>query len=107
MPTRWRTSRKPIETPLFLQELTQDAPVKQRLPDARKEHPGGDVCFNQGETFSFLLATGTQVEIETSWNTVVGNCGQESMCGRCTDKRGVSWLVFTAKAHRRHDGWRC
>jgi predicted 3-demethylubiquinone-9 3-methyltransferase (glyoxalase superfamily) len=28
-----------------------------------------------------------------SWNAIVGNGGQESACGWCKDKWGVSWQI--------------
>ena len=43
--------------------------------------------------FSFQIATDDQGETDRLWNAVVGNGGQESQCGWCTDKWGVSWQI--------------
>ena len=43
--------------------------------------------------FSFQVATETQEETDRYWNAIVGNGGQESDCGWCTDKWGISWQI--------------
>lgn len=43
--------------------------------------------------FSFQVATADQAETDRSWNAIVGNGGQESACGWCQDKWGVSWQI--------------
>ena len=43
--------------------------------------------------FSFQIATDDQGETDRLWNAVVGNGGQESQCGWCKDKWGVSWQI--------------
>ena len=53
---------------------------------------GGDV-FQQTEAFSFQIATEDQAETDRYWNAIVGNGGQESACGWCKDKWGVSWQI--------------
>ena len=53
---------------------------------------GGPV-FKQTEAFSFQVATDDQAETDTLWNAIVGNGGQESECGWCKDKWGVSWQI--------------
>ncbi|AIE84569.1 VOC family protein [Fimbriimonas ginsengisoli] len=53
---------------------------------------GGDV-FKQTEAFSFQIATEDQAETDRYWNAIVGNGGQESACGWCKDKWGVSWQI--------------
>ena len=45
------------------------------------------------EAFSFQIATDDQQETERYWNAIVGNGGQESACGWCKDKWGVSWQI--------------
>jgi len=49
--------------------------------------------FKQNEAFSFQIATDDQAETDRFWNTIVGNGGQESQCGWCKDKWGVSWQI--------------
>ena len=49
--------------------------------------------FKQSEAFSFQVSTADQAETDRYWNAIVGNGGQESMCGWCKDKWGVSWQI--------------
>jgi predicted 3-demethylubiquinone-9 3-methyltransferase (glyoxalase superfamily) len=53
---------------------------------------GGPV-FRQSEAFSFQVATDDQAETDRYWNAIVGNGGQESACGWCKDKWGLSWQI--------------
>ncbi len=49
--------------------------------------------FKQTEAFSFQVATADQAETDRYWNAIVGNGGQESACGWCKDRWGVSWQI--------------
>ena len=53
----------------------------------------GGPAFKQTEAFSFQVATEDQAETDRLWNAIVGNGGQESACGWCKDKWGVSWQI--------------
>ena len=53
----------------------------------------GGSTFTHSEAFSFQVATDDQAETDRYWNAIVGNGGQESMCGWCKDKWGVSWQI--------------
>jgi predicted 3-demethylubiquinone-9 3-methyltransferase (glyoxalase superfamily) len=53
----------------------------------------GGPHFKQSEAFSFQVITEDQTETDRYWNAIVGNGGQESMCGWCKDKWGVSWQI--------------
>ncbi len=53
----------------------------------------GGTAFKQTEAFSFQIATDDQQETDRYWNAIVGNGGQESACGWCKDKWGVSWQI--------------
>jgi predicted 3-demethylubiquinone-9 3-methyltransferase (glyoxalase superfamily) len=53
----------------------------------------GGPTFKQSEAFSFQIATDDQNETDRYWNAIVGNGGQESQCGWCKDKWGVSWQI--------------
>lgn len=53
----------------------------------------GGPTFKQSEAFSFQIATDNQEETDKYWNAIVGNGGQESACGWCKDKWGVSWQI--------------
>ena len=49
--------------------------------------------FKHNEAFSFQIATDDQAETDRLWNAVVSNGGQESVCGWCKDRWGVSWQI--------------
>ncbi len=53
----------------------------------------GGPAFPQSEAFSFMVATDDQQETDRLWNAIVGNGGQESECGWCKDRWGVSWQI--------------
>ena len=53
--------------------------------------------FKLNEAFSLSIPCDTQEEIDYYWNRFVGDGGEESMCGWCKDKYGVSWQVVPAK----------
>ena len=53
----------------------------------------GGPAFAQTEAFSFQVATADQAETDRYWNAIVGNGGQESACGWCKDRWGVSWQI--------------
>lgn len=53
----------------------------------------GGPTFKQSEAFSFAISTDNQEETDRYWNAIVGNGGQESACGWCKDKWGVSWQI--------------
>jgi predicted 3-demethylubiquinone-9 3-methyltransferase (glyoxalase superfamily) len=53
----------------------------------------GGPAFRQSEAFSFQIATDTQEETDRYWNAIVGNGGQESACGWCKDRWGLSWQI--------------
>jgi 2-polyprenyl-6-hydroxyphenyl methylase/3-demethylubiquinone-9 3-methyltransferase len=53
---------------------------------------GGDT-FKHSEAFSFQVATDDQAETDRLWDAIVGNGGQESECGWCGDRWGISWQI--------------
>ncbi|KUL20843.1 VOC family protein [Chlorobium limicola] len=53
----------------------------------------GGPAFRHSEAFSFQVATIDQPETDRYWNAIVGNGGQESECGWCKDKWGLSWQI--------------
>jgi predicted 3-demethylubiquinone-9 3-methyltransferase (glyoxalase superfamily) len=53
----------------------------------------GGPTFKHNEAFSFQVATSSQEETDRYWNAIVNNGGQESACGWCKDKWGVSWQI--------------
>ena len=53
----------------------------------------GGSYFKHSEAFSFQIATEDQQETYKYWNAIIQNGGQESMCGWCKDKWGISWQI--------------
>jgi predicted 3-demethylubiquinone-9 3-methyltransferase (glyoxalase superfamily) len=53
----------------------------------------GGPTFKHSEAFSFQVATDDQKETDRYWNAIVGNGGQESECGWCKDRWGLSWQI--------------
>jgi predicted 3-demethylubiquinone-9 3-methyltransferase (glyoxalase superfamily) len=53
----------------------------------------GGPMFKHNESFSFQIATDDQAETDRYWNAIVENGGEESACGWCKDKWGVSWQI--------------
>jgi predicted 3-demethylubiquinone-9 3-methyltransferase (glyoxalase superfamily) len=53
----------------------------------------GGPGFKQSEAFSFQIATDNQEETDRYWNAIIGHGGQESACGWCKDKWGISWQI--------------
>jgi len=53
----------------------------------------GGPAFKHNEAFSFQVATDDQEETDRYWNAIVNNGGQESACGWCKDKWGISWQI--------------
>jgi predicted 3-demethylubiquinone-9 3-methyltransferase (glyoxalase superfamily) len=53
----------------------------------------GGPTFKHSEAFSFQVATDNQEETDRYWNAIVGNGGQESQCGWCRDRWGISWQI--------------
>jgi predicted 3-demethylubiquinone-9 3-methyltransferase (glyoxalase superfamily) len=53
----------------------------------------GGPAFRHSEAFSFQISTDDQDETDRYWNAIVGNGGQESQCGWCRDRWGLSWQI--------------
>lgn len=53
----------------------------------------GGPQFKFTEAVSFMIDCDGQEEVDHFWNTFVDNGGEESMCGWCKDKFGLSWQV--------------
>jgi len=56
----------------------------------------GGSAFRHSEAFSFQVTTDDQVETDRYWNAIVGNGGEESECGWCKDRWGLSWQIIPA-----------
>jgi len=53
----------------------------------------GGPHYKHSEAFSFQIETEDQEETDRYWNAIVRNGGQESQCGWCKDKWGISWQI--------------
>ncbi|MCS3604495.1 putative 3-demethylubiquinone-9 3-methyltransferase (glyoxalase superfamily) [Buttiauxella sp. BIGb0471] len=53
----------------------------------------GGPHFKHSEAFSFQISTEDQAETDRYWNAIVDNGGQESECGWCKDRWGISWQI--------------
>lgn len=49
--------------------------------------------FQHSEAVSFSIPCADQAEIDKYWQILTADGGQESQCGWCKDKFGVSWQV--------------
>ena len=56
---------------------------------------GGPNC-NFTEAVSFVIPCKDQIEIDHYWYKLIADGGEESMCGWCKDKFGLSWQVIPA-----------
>jgi predicted 3-demethylubiquinone-9 3-methyltransferase (glyoxalase superfamily) len=53
----------------------------------------GGPMFKPNEAISFMVLTEDQAETDRYWNAIVTNGGEESMCGWCRDRWGISWQI--------------
>jgi len=53
----------------------------------------GGTAFKHSEAFSFQIQTEDQAETDRLWDAIVSNGGQESQCGWCKDRWGISWQI--------------
>lgn len=53
----------------------------------------GGPMFRHSEAFSFQVATDDQAETDRYWDAITGNGGEESACGWCRDRWGISWQI--------------
>ena len=53
----------------------------------------GGPHFKHNEAFSFQIATDDQAETDCLWNAIIKGGGEESQCGWCKDRWGVSWQI--------------
>lgn len=53
----------------------------------------GGPQFKFTEAVSFHIFTDDQAETDRLWDAITSNGGQESMCGWCKDRWGMSWQI--------------
>lgn len=63
----------------------------------------GGPQFPQTEAVSFMILTDDQAETDRLWNAIVSSGGQESVCGWCKDRWGVSWQITPRRLMQFYD----
>lgn len=63
----------------------------------------GGPGFKLNEAFSFVLNVDSQEEVDKYWNVLIADGGEESQCGWCKDKFGVSWQVIPKQLYELMD----
>ena len=53
----------------------------------------GGPNFKPNEAVSFVVLTEDQAETDRYWDAITKNGGEESACGWCKDKWGLSWQI--------------
>ena len=53
----------------------------------------GGLNFTPNESVSFMVVTEDQAETDRYWNAIVDDGGEESACGWCKDRWGLSWQI--------------
>lgn len=86
-----QVNRSPIDTPSG--PAGQVLTVILTLAGQRYCLLNGGPIFQHSEAVSFMILTEDQAETDRLWDAITGNGGQESVCGWCKDKWGVSWQV--------------
>jgi predicted 3-demethylubiquinone-9 3-methyltransferase (glyoxalase superfamily) len=56
----------------------------------------GGPNFKHNQAFSFQVSTTDQAETDRYWDAIISNGGEESACGWCQDKWGISWQITPA-----------
>ena len=57
----------------------------------------GGPIYKHSDAFSFQVQTEDQAETDRYWDALTANGGEESLCGWCKDRWGISWQI-TPKA---------
>ncbi len=75
--------------------ITEENPMVVRWELNGKHFMGlnGGPQFKTNEAISFVVECETQKEIDHYWNSLIADGGEESQCGWCKDKFGVSWQI--------------
>ena len=54
----------------------------------------GGPQYTHSHAISFQVFCDTQGEVDRLWDALVSKGGEESMCGWCSDRFGVSWQII-------------
>jgi predicted 3-demethylubiquinone-9 3-methyltransferase (glyoxalase superfamily) len=85
------TQRTPADTPS--QKAGDVIVVEFELAGQKFILLNGGPIFTHSEAMSFVIHTEDQAETDRLWNAIVDGGGQESQCGWCKDKWGLSWQI--------------
>ena len=86
-----RVQRTPADTPS--QKAGDVIVVEFELAGQNFILLNGGPMFTHSEAMSFVIHTADQEETDRLWDRIVDDGGEESMCGWCKDKWGVSWQI--------------
>jgi predicted 3-demethylubiquinone-9 3-methyltransferase (glyoxalase superfamily) len=86
-----RTQRTPADTPS--QKAGEVIVVEAELLGQKFIFLNGGPLFTHSEAVSFVIPTADQEETDRYWNAIVADGGEESQCGWCKDKWGISWQI--------------
>ena len=86
-----RVLRTPADTPS--QKAGDVILVEAVLAGQKYMLLNGGPLFRHSEAVSFVIPTRDQAETDRYWSAIVGSGGEESQCGWCKDRWGVSWQV--------------
>jgi hypothetical protein len=81
--------------PRIIIGLIREVPPQylKRRPSPTKWSAHEHACHISTADTAYQVATADQAETDRYWNAIVGNGGQESACGWCKDKWGLSWQI--------------
>lgn len=64
----------------------------------------GGPHFKFNEAISFQVLTEDQAETDRLWDAIISNGGEESMCGWCKDRWGMSWQITPRRLMEMYNG---
>lgn len=67
--------------------------VEFTLDGVRYQALNGGPVYRLSEACSLSVACDTQAEIDRLWSALVAEGGEESQCGWCRDRFGLSWQI--------------
>ncbi|MBX3593136.1 VOC family protein [Sphingomonas sp.] len=86
-----RVEKTPVDTPS--QKAGEVIIAEIELAGHRYLLLNGGPMFRHSEAVSFVIHTRDQAETDRLWAAITADGGEESMCGWCKDRWGVSWQV--------------
>jgi predicted 3-demethylubiquinone-9 3-methyltransferase (glyoxalase superfamily) len=92
---------------LEIQRQAPDAPAFTAVVELAGQKVtllNGGPRFPFTEAVSFVIDCDGQDEVDYFWNRFVDNGGEESMCGWCKDRFGLSWQVVPKQLYEALQG---